>query len=104
MSTKNVRALIMAGSQIGIPGLLSAIIVLHPQLQGVEWRLLRLAAFLTTTIPIFIPLLYFPRIVSYSQATLQTSWLYYIAELTSLTTSMLFYIVSIHSACKDNIR
>ena len=104
MSTENVRALIMAGSQIGIPGLLSIIVVLHPRLQGVEWRLLRLAAFLATAIPVFIPLLYFPRIVPYSQATLQTGWLYYVAELASLTTGMLFYAVSIDSACEDNIR
>ena len=93
----------MAGSQIGIPGLLSTIIVLHPRLQGVEWRLLRLAAFLATAIPVFIPLLYFPRVAPYGQINLQTGWIYYVIELASLTTGMLFYAVSINSAWEDNV-
>lgn len=103
-TTKNVRALIMAGSQIGVPGLLSTIIVLYPRFQGVEWRLLRLAAFLATAIPVFIPLLYFPRVAPYGQITLQTGWLYYVIELGSLTTGMLFYAVNIDSACDDNVK
>ena len=94
----------MAGSQIGIPGLLSTIFVLHPRFQGVEWRFLRLAAFLATAIPVFIPLLYFPRVAPYGQVTLQTGWLYYVIELASLTTGMLFYAVSIGSACEDNVK
>ena len=59
----------------------------------------RLAAFLATAIPVFIPLLYFPH-VAHNQATLQTGWLYYVIELGSLTTGMLVYAVSIDSACE----
>lgn len=92
----------MAGSQIGIPGLLSTIVVLHPRLQGVEWRLVRLTAFLATAIPVFIPLLYFPGIAPYGQITLQTGWLYYLIELVLLTTGMFFYAVSKNSAGEDN--
>ena len=94
----------MAGSQIGVPGLLSTIIVLHPRFQGVEWKLLRLAAFLATAIPVFISLLYFPRIAPYGQITLQTGWLYYVIELASLTTGMLFYAVSIDLAREDSVK
>lgn len=94
----------MAGSQIGIPGLLSTVVVLHPRFQGGEWRLLRLAAFLATAIPVFIPLLYFPRVAPYGQITLQTGWLYYVIELASLTTGMLFYAVSIDSAGEDGVQ
>ena len=94
----------MAGSQTGIPGLLSTIVVLHPRFQGLEWRMLRLAAFLATAIPVFIPLLYFPRVAPYGQINLQTGWIYYVIELASLTTGMLFYAVSLDFAREDNVK
>ncbi|KAJ5578550.1 uncharacterized protein N7459_007514 [Penicillium hispanicum] len=78
-------------SMISILALLTGFVVVHPHLQGKEWRILRLSTFVATGFSAFAPIIHAACIFPYEQLDQQAGLRYYYLEGLVIIIGVLFY-------------
>ncbi|KAL5355909.1 hemolysin-III channel protein Izh2 [Aspergillus floccosus] len=78
-------------SMISLLSLLTAYVVLHPRLQDMRWRSLRLFMFVATGFSAFAPIVHAALVFPYAQLDQQAGLRYYYLEGLVLLTGVVFY-------------
>ncbi|KAJ5806781.1 hypothetical protein N7474_010373 [Penicillium riverlandense] len=85
---------------IGILGLLTGLVVVHPRLQSKEWRILRLSTFVATGLSAFAPITHASSLFPYEQLDQQAGLRYYYLEGLVLIIGVLFYATNFPESWK----
>lgn len=79
--------------QIGSLGSLTGLVVIHPRLQSMRWKTLRLSTFVATGLSAFAPIVHAASIFPYAQLDKQAGLRYYYVEGLLILFGVVFYAV-----------